>query len=143
MVYQVALIDHPQQLLFLSVDSAENNVRKQCKSLKLTTRKSSNTKSAESCHHSQLVTVIPHDLMGPSAPAGTRSNKDKAYERATMQPEHRTPPAHQRRVNSSFEQFWHATDFRQGQTSQEMGCLVRKSSSPCQQRGRTQTRSRR
>ena len=118
---------------FFCGDSAENNVRKQCKRLKLTTRKGSNTRSAHSCHHSQLVTVIPHDLMdrrdGPLCSCGDAVQQGQSIRTCSSAPEHRTPPAHQRRVSSSFEQFWHATDFRRGQTSQEMGCLVRKSSS--------------
>ena len=119
-------------LFVICGDSAENNVRKQCKRLKLTTRKGSNTRSAHSCHHSQHVTVIPHDLMdrrdGPLYSCG-----DAIHTNVQQCTEHRTPPAHQRRVTTSFEQFWHATDFRRSQTSQEMGCLVRKLSSPRRQ----------
>ena len=46
--------------------------------------------------------------MGPSAPAGTRSNRDKNIRTCSSAPQHGTPPAHQRRVNSPFEQFRHS-----------------------------------
>ena len=48
--------------LFFDGNSAENNVRKRYKRLNLA-RKGFNTRSVYSCHHSQLVTVVPHDLM--------------------------------------------------------------------------------
>ena len=118
---------------FFAATLLRTTVRKQCKRLKLTTRKGSNTRSAHSCHHSQLVTVIPHDLMdrrdGPLCSCGDAIQQGQSIRTCSSAPEHGTPPAHQRRVCSTFEQFWHATDFRRGQTSQEMGCLVRKSSS--------------
>ena len=66
---------------------------------------------------------------GPLCSCGDAVQQGQSIRTCSSAPEHRTPPAHQRRVSSSFEQFWHATDFRRGQTSQEMGCLVRKSSS--------------
>ena len=66
---------------------------------------------------------------GPLCSCGDAVQQGQSIRTCSSAPEHRTPLAHQRRVSSSFEQFWHATDFRRGQTSQEMGCLVRKSSS--------------
>ena len=76
------------------------------------------------------MTVIPHDLMdrrdGPLYSSGDTIQQGQSIRTSSSAPEHRTPPAHQCRVSSSFEQFWHATDFCRGQTSQEMGCLVRK-----------------
>ena len=72
---------------FFAATLLRTTVRKQCKR---TTRKGSSTKSAHSCHHSQLVTVIPHDLMdrrdGPLCSCGDASNKDKAYEHAAVHP---------------------------------------------------------
>ena len=108
---------------FFAATLLRTTVRKQCKRLKLTTRKGSSTRSAHSCHHSQLVTVIPHDLMdrrdGPLCSCGDAIQQGQSIRTCSSAPEHGTPPAHQRRVSSSFEQFWHATDFRRSQTSQK------------------------
>ena len=76
--------------VFFFLNTAEEN---QIESKSPGLRKKKKTKeggSAYKCHPSQLVTVVRMtswiDGMGPSAPAGTRSNKDQAYERAAAHP---------------------------------------------------------
>ena len=64
--------------------------------------------------------------MGPSTPAGTRSNRDKAHERAASSAhEHGTPPAQQRTPRElalGAILACHGLPLKPNQTSQEMGC---------------------